>query len=36
MGFEVAPMDLQESARFVSREAEKWSRSVRLSGAKAE
>jgi len=36
MGFEVAPMSLAESHRFVVREAEKWARSVRLSGAKAE
>jgi len=36
MGFEAAPMSLQESARFIAREAEKWSRSVKLSGAKAE
>jgi tripartite-type tricarboxylate transporter receptor subunit TctC len=36
MGFEAAPMSLQESERFVAREAEKWSRSVRLSGAKAD
>jgi hypothetical protein len=36
MGFEVAPMSLAESHRFVVAEAEKWARSVRLSGAKAE
>ena len=36
MGFEAAPMSLQESAKFVTREAETWSRSVKLSGAKAE
>jgi tripartite-type tricarboxylate transporter receptor subunit TctC len=36
MGFEAAPMGLQESERFAAREAEKWSRSVRLSGAKAD
>jgi tripartite-type tricarboxylate transporter receptor subunit TctC len=36
MGFEAAPMNLQDSAQFVAREAEKWSRSVKLSGAKAE
>jgi len=36
MGFEAAPMTLQESERFVAREAEKWSRSVKLSGAKAD
>ena len=36
MGFEGAPMSLQESERFVAREAQKWSRSVALSGAKAE
>jgi tripartite-type tricarboxylate transporter receptor subunit TctC len=36
MGFEAAPMTLQESGRFVAREAEKWSRSVKLSGAKAD
>ena len=36
MGFEAAPMSMPESERFVAREAEKWSRSVRLSGAKAE
>ena len=36
MGFEPAPMTLAEAARFVAREAEKWNRSVKLSGAKAE
>ena len=36
MGFEAAPMSLHDSAQFVAREAEKWSRSVKLSGAKAE
>jgi tripartite-type tricarboxylate transporter receptor subunit TctC len=36
MGFEVAPMSLANSARFVAAEAEKWARSVKLSGAKAE
>jgi tripartite-type tricarboxylate transporter receptor subunit TctC len=36
MGFEAAPMSLQDSERFVAREAEQWSRSVKLSGAKAE
>jgi len=36
MGFEPAPMSLPDAERFISREAAKWSRSVRLSGAKAE
>ena len=36
MGFEPAPMTLEESRRFVASESEKWTRSVRLSGAKAE
>ena len=36
MGFEPAPMTLEESRRFVAGESEKWTRSVRLSGAKAE
>jgi len=36
MGFEPAPMNLEESQRFVAREADKWARSVRLSGAKAD
>ena len=36
MGFEAAPMTLPESERFIAREAEKWSRSVALSGAKAD
>ncbi|HET7364532.1 MAG TPA: tripartite tricarboxylate transporter substrate binding protein [Burkholderiales bacterium] len=36
MGFEPAPMTLAEAARFVAREAEKWNRSVKLSGAKAD
>jgi tripartite-type tricarboxylate transporter receptor subunit TctC len=36
MGFEAAPMSLEESQRFVAREADKWARSVRLSGAKAD
>src|SRR5438477_6906915 len=36
MGFEPAPMSLAESQRFVLSESEKWARSVRLSGAKAE
>ena len=36
MGFEAAPMSLAESHRFVVSEAEKWARSVKLSGAKAE
>jgi tripartite-type tricarboxylate transporter receptor subunit TctC len=36
MGFEAAPMSLAESERFVARESEKWARSVRLSGAKAD
>jgi tripartite-type tricarboxylate transporter receptor subunit TctC len=36
MGFEAAPMSLHDSAQFVAREAETWSRSVKLSGAKAE
>jgi len=36
MGFEAAPMSMAESERFVASEAEKWSRSVRLSGAKVE
>jgi len=36
MGFEAAPMSRQESERFVAREAGKWSRSVKLSGAKVE
>ena len=34
--FEPAPMNLQEAERFVASETEKWSRSVRLSGAKAD
>jgi tripartite-type tricarboxylate transporter receptor subunit TctC len=36
MGFEAAPMSLHDSAQFIAREAETWSRSVKLSGAKAE
>ena len=36
MGFEPAPMNLQEAERFVASETEKWSLSVRLSGAKAD
>ena len=36
MGFEAAPMSLAESERFVARESDKWARSVRLSGAKAD
>jgi tripartite-type tricarboxylate transporter receptor subunit TctC len=36
MGFEPAPMSLAESHQFVLTESEKWARSVRLSGAKAE
>jgi tripartite-type tricarboxylate transporter receptor subunit TctC len=36
MGFEAAPMSMPESERFIASEAEKWSRSVRLSGAKAD
>jgi tripartite-type tricarboxylate transporter receptor subunit TctC len=36
MGFEAAPMSLQDSERFVAREAQKWSRSVALAGAKAD
>jgi len=36
MGFEPAPMSLAESHRFVLSESEKWARSVRLSGAKAD
>jgi tripartite-type tricarboxylate transporter receptor subunit TctC len=36
MGFEATPMSMAESERFVASEAEKWSRSVRLSGAKVE
>jgi tripartite-type tricarboxylate transporter receptor subunit TctC len=36
MGFEPAPMGLAEAAQFVASEAQKWSRSVRLSGARAE
>jgi len=36
MGFEAAPMSLVESERFLARESEKWARSVRLSGAKAD
>jgi tripartite-type tricarboxylate transporter receptor subunit TctC len=36
MGFEVAPMSLAESHHFVVTEAEKWARSVKLSGAKAD
>ncbi len=36
MGFEAAPMSLQESEHFIAREADKWSRSVRLSGAKVD
>jgi tripartite-type tricarboxylate transporter receptor subunit TctC len=36
MGFEAAPMSLAESERFLAQESEKWARSVKLSGAKAE
>ena len=36
MGFEAAPMSMADSERFVASEAEKWSRSVRLSGAKVD
>jgi len=36
MGFEPAPMSIPEAARFLAAESEKWSRSVKLSGAKAE
>ena len=36
MGFEAAPMSLADSERFLAGESEKWARSVRLSGAKAE
>lgn len=36
MGFEVAPMSLADSHRFVLSESEKWAHSVRLSGAKAD
>jgi len=36
MGFEVAPMSLAESHRFIVSESEKWARSVKLSGAKAD
>ena len=36
LNFEVAPMSLADSHRFVVSEAEKWARSVRLSGAKVE
>jgi tripartite-type tricarboxylate transporter receptor subunit TctC len=36
MGFEAAPMSQAESERFTAGEAEKWSRSVRLSGAKVD
>jgi len=36
MGFEVAPMSLAESHRFIISESEKWARSVKLSGAKAD
>lgn len=36
MGFEAAPMSMQESRRFIAAEADKWSRSVKLSGAKVE
>lgn len=36
MGFEVAPMSLADSHRFVISESEKWAHSVRLSGAKAD
>jgi tripartite-type tricarboxylate transporter receptor subunit TctC len=36
MGFEPAPLSVAEAARFVATESEKWTRSVKLSGAKAE
>jgi tripartite-type tricarboxylate transporter receptor subunit TctC len=36
LGLDPAPMDLQETERFVSHEADKWSRAVKDSGAKAE
>jgi tripartite-type tricarboxylate transporter receptor subunit TctC len=36
LGLDPAPMNLQETERFVSREADKWSRAVKDSGAKAE
>jgi tripartite-type tricarboxylate transporter receptor subunit TctC len=36
MGFEAAPMTQAESERFTAGEAEKWSRSVRLSDAKVD
>jgi tripartite-type tricarboxylate transporter receptor subunit TctC len=36
LGLQAAPMSLAETGQFVSREAEKWGRAVRISGAKAE
>ena len=36
MGFDPAPMSLQETERWVSSEADKWARAVKLSGAKVE
>jgi tripartite-type tricarboxylate transporter receptor subunit TctC len=36
MGFEPAPMSLSEAAQFVASEARKWSRSVKLSGARVD
>jgi tripartite-type tricarboxylate transporter receptor subunit TctC len=36
LGLQAAPMSLAETERFVAREAEKWARAVRISGAKAE
>ncbi len=36
MGFDPAPMSLQETVRWVSSEADKWARAVKLSGAKVE
>lgn len=36
MGFEPAPMSLPEATGFVASEAQKWRRSVALSGAKAD
>ena len=36
MGFDPAPMSLQETERWVSSEADQWARAVKLSGAKVE
>ena len=36
MGFDPAPMSLQETERWVSSESDKWARAVKLSGAKVE